>query len=79
MDSANYTSFMALHSHPIVEMLSHMLDVPKRKALDLFYNSVLYRAYEHENTKLWHLSNITLAELLIQEVKTGHIEFPVEG
>jgi len=79
MDSVDYTSFMALHSHPIVETLAKTLNVPKRKALDLFYNSVLYRIYERENTKLWHLSNITLAELLIQEIKTGHIEFPVEG
>lgn len=79
MDSVDYTSFMALHSHPIVEMLAKTLNVPKRKALDLFYNSALYRIYERENTKLWHLSNITLAELLIQEIKTGHIEFPVEG
>jgi len=79
MDSDNYTGFMALHSHPIVEMLAQMLDVPKRKALDMFYNSVLYRVYERENTKLWHLSNITLTEMLIQEIKTGRIEFPVEG
>jgi len=35
--------------------------------------------YERENTKLWHFSNVTLTDLLVQEITTGQIEFPVEG
>ena len=79
MDSYAYAGFMALHSHPIVEKLAQELDMPKRKALDMFYNSVFYRLYERENTKLWHFSNETLVNLLKQEIMTGCIEFPVEG
>ena len=79
MDDNSYIGFMALHSHPIVEMLSQMMDVPKSIALDMFYNSNFYRLYEQENTKLWHFSNITLVSLLRQELMTGRIEFPVEG
>ena len=79
MDIDSYKGFMALYSHPIVEMLSQMMSIPKIIALDLFYNSDFYRLYEQENTKLWHFSNVTLAGLLRQEVMTGHIEFPVEG
>jgi hypothetical protein len=79
MDSDAYSGFMALHSHPIIEMFSQMMNIPKIIALDMFYNSNFYRLYEQENTKLWHLSNVTLADLLRQEVMTGHIEFPVEG
>jgi hypothetical protein len=36
MDNDSYTGFMALHSHPIVESLAQTLNVPKRKALDMF-------------------------------------------
>ena len=79
MDNDSYIGFLALHSHPIVENLAQMLNVPKRKALDMFYNSDFYRLYERENTKLWHFSIITLTDLLNQEIMTGHIEFPVEG
>ena len=79
MDNDTYKGFMALHSHPIVEMLSQMMDVPMRTALDMYYNSEFYRLYEQEHTKLWHFSNNTLANLLSQEVMTGRIEFPVEG
>jgi hypothetical protein len=79
MDNDSYISFLALHSHPIVESLSQMQTIPKKNALDLFYNSKFYRLYEQENTKLWHFSNVTLTDLLNQEITTGHIEFPVEG
>jgi len=79
MDNENYIGFMALQSHPIVEELAKIRGIPKRDALDLFYNSNLYRLYERENTKLWHFSNVTLTDLLNQEITTGILELPVEG
>ena len=79
MDSESYITFLALHSHTIVETLARRLNVSKRKALDMFYSSDFYRLYEREDTKLWHFSSITLADLLYQEITTGQIEFPVEG
>ena len=79
MDKETYMGFMALHSHPIVENLAVIRNIPKREALDLFYNSEFYKLYEIENTKLWHFSNVTLTDLLNQEITTGQIDFPVEG
>jgi hypothetical protein len=79
MDEVTYIGFMALHSHPIIEMLSKMIEVSKKDALDAYYNSNFYSLYEKENTKLWHFSNVTLVNLLNQEIVTGNIEFPVEG
>lgn len=79
MDKETYASFMALHSHAIVESLSRRLDIPSREALELFYMSNFYRLYEREDTKLWHFSSVTLTDLLMQEISTGSIDFPVEG
>jgi len=79
MDASRYAGFMALHSHPIVERLARMRGIPKREALDLFYESDLYRLYERENTKLWHFSSVTLSDMLNQELTDGYIDFPVEG
>ena len=79
MDNESYIGFMALHSHPIVENLAQIQNISKRKALDFFYNSNFYKIYERENTKLWHFGTVTLTDLLIQEMTSGHIEFPVEG
>jgi len=79
MDDDGYTAFMALHSHPVVESLAREANMSKREALDFFYNSGFYRVYERENTKLWHFGTVTLTDLLMQELTTGRIEFPVEG
>jgi len=79
MNKEEYISFMALHTHPIVENIAQIRNISKRMALDLFYNSNFYRIYERENTKLWHFSNVLLTDLLIQEITTGQIDFPVEG
>ena len=79
MDNYSYLGFLALHSHPIVERLAQTQGITKKNALDLYFNSHFYKLYERENTKLWHFSNVTLADLLNQEITTGHIEFPVEG
>jgi len=79
MDKDNYIGFMALLSHPIVENLADSQNITKRKALDLFYNSNFYKLYEQEKTKLWHFSNVTLSDLINQEITTGYLEFPVEG
>jgi len=79
MDEKSFNSFMALHTHPIIDSFASLRDISKREALDLFYNSKLYKLYEREDTKLWHFSTITLRDLLNQEITSGQIEFPVEG
>jgi len=45
----------------------------------LLYSSFLYSKLEMEETKLWHLSQLTLANLLNEEIKTGTITFPEEA
>jgi len=79
MDKKRYNSFMALHTHQIIERFAELQNASNSTALDLFYQSEFYKLYEQEATKLWHFSTVTLAGLLMQEVTTGHIEFPVEG
>ena len=79
MDEKRYNSFMALHTHQIIEKLAKYQNISNAKALDLFYQSEFYKLYEQESTKLWHFSTVTLADLIEQEVTTGQIEFPVEG
>jgi hypothetical protein len=79
MDKKKYSSFMALHTHQIVEQLAKLKEVSKATALDLFYKSEFYKLYEQEDTKLWHFSVVTLTDLVMQELTNGRIEFPVEG
>lgn len=54
-------------------------NVSEQKAFELLYSSFLYSKLEVESTKLWHLSQLTLANLLDEELETGTITFPEEA
>lgn len=41
-----------------------------------FYESKVYSLLEQEDTKLWHLSPLTLFNMYDEEKKTGNITFP---
>jgi hypothetical protein len=53
--------------------------VTEQKAFELLYSSLLYSKLEVESTKLWHLSQLTLANLLNEELETENITFPKEA
>ena len=44
-----------------------------------FYLSKVYSLLEDEETKLWHLSALTLFYMFDEEKKTGMITFPEEA
>ena len=54
-------------------------NVNEQEAFDLLYSSFLYSKLEVESTKLWHLSQLSLATLLSEELETGNINFPEEA
>ena len=51
-------------------------NIGEQEAFELLYSSYLYSILEIESTKLWHLSQLTLANLLNEEIETGFITFP---
>ena len=53
--------------------------VSEQEAFELLYSSFLYSKLEMESTKLWHLSQLTLANLLNEELEIGNITFPEEA
>jgi hypothetical protein len=54
-------------------------NINEKEAFELLYSSFLYSKLEAESTKLWHLSQLTLANLLNEEIETGTIIFPEEA
>jgi hypothetical protein len=62
----------------IIHLLMDDKKVDEREAARLLYNSELYNALEAEETKLWHLSALTLYTLLYEELATGKIVWPEE-
>ena len=60
----------------VVREIMKSRNVTEQDAFELLYSSFLYSKLEIEDTKLWHLSQLTLANLLNEELETGKIIFP---
>ena len=63
----------------VVREIMKNRDVSEQEAFDLLYSSFLYSKLEVESTKLWHLNQLTLANLLDEELETGTITFLEEA
>ena len=63
----------------VVREIIKSRNVTEQEAFELLYSSFLYSKLEIEDTKLWHYSQLTLANLLNEELETGKIEFPEEA
>lgn len=61
--------------HLIIENYSH----DEVTASKEFYDSEVYSFLEQEDTKLWHLSALTLFNMFDEEKKTGTFTFPEEA
>ena len=63
----------------LIRMLMERRALTEKEALTQLYSSELYRQLEREETKLWHLSVLTLYDLWVEEKETGHITYPEEA
>jgi len=63
----------------VIKEITKSRNVNEQEAFELLYSSFLYSKLEAESTKLWHLSQLTLANLLNEELETGTIIFPEEA
>jgi hypothetical protein len=63
----------------VIKEIGKTRGITEREAFELLYSSFLYSKLEQEPTKLWHLSPLTLANLLNEELETGNITFPEEA
>ena len=63
----------------LIRMLMERRSLTEQEALTQLYCSELYRQLEREETKLWHLSVLTLYDLWVEEKETGQITYPEEA
>ena len=63
----------------VIKEIMKSRNICEKEAFELLYSSFLYSKLEIESTKLWHLSQLTLANLLNEEIETGTIIFPEEA
>jgi hypothetical protein len=63
----------------VIKEIEKNRGITGQETFELLYSSFLYSKLEQEETKLWHLSPLTLANLLNEELETGSICFPEEA
>ena len=78
MNQESLYSVIAIITPGIIQYLMDDKSISEAAAAELLYNSYLYSKLEDEKTKLWHLSPLTLYDLLDEELSTGKITWPEE-
>ena len=79
MTPEKLSALLAVLNPSIVQLIMDNRKLSNIEATKLLYNSALYAMLENEASKLWHLSPLTLYELLEEEITTGSINYPEEA
>lgn len=78
MDKKKFEAMLVLVVPRVVHLISENYGYDEVEASKSFYESTVYSMLEQEDTKLWHLSPLTLFNMYDEEKKTGNITFPEE-
>ena len=78
MEKKKFDSMLILIVPAVVRLIAENYSIDEIEASNIFYDSKVYEKLEQEDTKLWHLSPLTLFNMFDDEQKTGVVVFPEE-
>ena len=78
MNNVKFSAIMSVLVPQIVRLIQEENSVDEITASNMFYRSNVYALLEQEETKLWHLSPLTLYTMFAEEQQTGEFEIPEE-
>lgn len=76
MEQKKFEAMLVLIVPKVIGLIAQNLRLDELTATRVFYESRVYSLLEQEDTKLWHLSPLTLFNMYDEERKTGNITFP---
>lgn len=76
MEQKKFEAMLVLIVPKVIGLITENLKMDEVTATKTFYESKVYSLLEQEDTKLWHLSPLTLFNMYDEERKTGNITFP---
>ena len=79
MNKKKYESMLILIVPAVVKLITENYSWDEITAADKFYDSKVFECLEREDTKLWHLSPLSLFNMFDEEQKTGSFVFPEEA
>lgn len=78
MNDKKFEAVLILIIPQIVQLLCTELSLDEITATKNFYESKVYELLEEEDTKLWHLSPLSLFHMYKEELETGNFTLPEE-
>ena len=79
MEKKKFEAMLILLVPQVVHLITENYPFDEVTASKEFYDSQVYSFLEQEDTKLWHLSALTLFNMFDEEKKTGTFTFPEEA
>lgn len=79
MEKQKFEAMLILLVPQVVHLITENYPFNEVTASKEFYDSQVYSFLEQEDTKLWHLSALTLFNMFDEEKKTGTFTFPEEA
>lgn len=79
MADKKFEAILTLLVPQIINLVCENYPMDEMEASREFYESKVYSLLEQEDTKLWHLSALTLYNMFDEEKKTGTFTFPEEA
>ena len=79
MEKQKFEAMLILLVPQVVHLVTENYPFDEVTASKEFYDSQVYSFLEQEDTKLWHLSALTLFNMFDEEKKTGTFTFPEEA
>lgn len=78
MDQNKHEAILVILIPQIISLICEDTGADEITATDKFYSSKVYALLEREDTKLWHLSPLTLFNMFDEEQHTGAFTIPEE-
>lgn len=79
MEKKKFEAMLMLLVPQIIHLIVEKYSCDEVSASREFYSSKVYSFLEQEDTKLWHLSALTLFNMFVEEKQTGTFAFPEEA
>ena len=79
MEKNKFEAMLVLLVPQIVNLIAENYSLDEVTAHRDFYDSKVYSLLEQEDTKLWHMSALTLFNMYEEEKRTRSITFPEEA
>ena len=79
MDNEKFASMLILIVPAVIKLIVENHSIDEIRASEKFYNSKVYEKLEQEETKLWHLSPLTLFNMFDEEQRIGDFVYPEEA